>query len=250
MKGVFLQQQLEFRLEVSGTEWSQGEPVPCILSIINHGAVTQSVNDLYLRLVLGDNKSLKNQVVGAFQPVAAAELAAAVAVDPQKQQSFPWTFQLEKDCVITDKSQGFYLLYGAGTAWESLGRLPLPILPHRHIQAVLRILETTFKFVVKGCKSAKGWVEVKLKPPAGKKFAALEQLLLYARCDGDDLFLKYVFRVQEFSASSSALVMQKGKKEVEQRHNSGQYLFPGGQINREPLQQALEEALKQVGSAF
>ena len=253
MKGIFLQQQLEFRLEVSGEEWSQGAAVSCVLTVKNHGNAAQQLTGLQLQLVFGDSKKIKSKEAGAFELVAAAGFQIPPkegSVGPQQQQNFSWAFQLGKNAPITDNARGYFLLYGTGTAPELLGQLPLPVLPHAHIQAVLRILETNFKFVAKGARTSKEWVEVKVKPAAGKKYAALEQLTLAARFEDEGLALRYIFQVKEFASDANALVVRKSKKEVEQHLKISEYLFPGGQINREPLQQAVETALQQIGSAF
>jgi len=140
VRGVFVKEQLEFRLEVTGDEWRQGDELPCTLSIKNHAASKQSLQDLYLHLACGQMKKVKQREDDAFEVISSAEHALASEIEPGAQESFSWTFQLDKNCPISDKAQSLHLLCGKGDVPNAAGLLPVTVHAHEHIKAVLSLL--------------------------------------------------------------------------------------------------------------
>lgn len=250
MKGVFFKQPLEFRLEVKGDEWQQGESLSCVLTVKNHGGSSQSLSGLFLHLAQGSIKSVREKAPDAFQVTSSAQFDNTGNVEAGSELSFPWTFALDKNCTISDKAQGVFLLCGIGTPADAAGVLTITVLPHAHIEAILTFLENSFSFVLKGQKSKKGWVEAKLKPPSGKDYPTLEHLLLSFHFNEDTLLLKYCFNLKTIQATASATVhVAKAKRDLEQQFQASEYLFPGGQaVNHEPVEKALGEALATVKS--
>jgi sporulation-control protein spo0M len=248
VKGVFFKEQLEFRLEVRGDEWYQGDTLSCVLSVRNRGAAKQPLSGLYLHLAQASVKSVRDKAYNAFQVVGSARLDAAADIEPGAEQNFPWTFELDKNCVISEKSQSLYLICGREALSNAAGQLAVTVLPHPHIEAVLSLLESSFAFVLKGQKSKKNWVEAKLKPPSGKEYPTLEHLMLSFRFDAETLLLKYCFHLKTIQASATTLTVGKATREIEQQFHSSNYLFPGGLINNQPLETAIAETLAVVKS--
>jgi hypothetical protein len=249
VKGVFFKQPLEFRLEVKGDEWHQGESLSCVLSVKNRGASSLSLSGLYLHLARGSMKSVREKAADAFEVTSSAVFDSVCVLERESELSFPWTFELDKNCTISDKSQGIFLLCGIGALADAAGQLTVTVLPHAHIEAVLSFLENSFSFVLKGQKSRKGWLEAKLKPPAGKDYPTLEHLMLSFRFNEETLLLKYCFHLKTIQATASTTVhVGKATRELEQELHSSKYLFPGGQVNHEPLETILAEALAVVKS--
>ena len=248
MKGVFFKNQLEFRLEVKGDEWHQGVTLACVLSIKNRGASSQELSDLYLHLACGKTKSIREKEADAFEIISSADISSRSVLEADQETGFSWSFALDKNCIISEKSQSLYLVCGKGALADYAGQLAVTVLPHPHIDAVTSLLENTFCFVLKGEKSKKGWVEAKLKPPSGKDFPTLEQLVLSMRFQGDAMRLDYCFHLKTIQADALALSVGKARKEVVQELALTSYLFPGGQVNHEPLEKALADALATVKS--
>jgi len=243
MKGVFFQQQVEYGLEVAGEEWRQGDPLSCVLRVKNHGSAAKSLSGVSLSLAVGNLKKIKQKAEDAFTTIAAADLSISSEIEPQQDLSFDWTFKIDNNFSIADKASSPYILFGPADGEESNGQLPVALQPHPHIQVLHRILETTFRFVLKQQRSAKGWVEAKFKPSSAPRFSTLEHLMLYSRFDGDDLVLRYVFHVKRLAATASSVGLQKSKVETKQQLDSARYLFPGGIVNHDPLEAAIEEAI-------
>jgi len=250
MRGLFLQDQLEFKLEVAGDGWRQGDELSCALSVKNRGDAPAALGGLQLRTAYGNLKKIRQKTGGAFAPVSSADLNPPSAIGPRQELAFSWTFTIDKNCSITDKTQSLHLLYGNTDDLDKLGQLPVNVQPHPHIQVLLQILETAFSFVLKGQRAAKSEFEAKLKPPAAKKYTMLDQLVLSARFEGEALCLTYAFHVKKLSATPSSFGFKKGVSEVEQRLDSSGYLFPGGYVNHDPLEKAIAEALASVESGI
>jgi len=102
---------------------------------------------------------------------------------------------------------------------------------------------------LKAQKSKKGWVEAKLKPPAGKRFPTVQHLMLNCRFQSETLLFKYIFHVKQLQGSAiSSFGIRTAIDEVEQKLDSSQYLFPGDILNHESLEAAIKEALEVVES--
>jgi hypothetical protein len=123
-----------------------------------------------------------------------------------------WTFALDKNCSITDKSQTLFFRYG--TTSGAIGQLPITVKAHPHIEAILGIIETSFQFVLKGQKSSKGWVEAKLKPPTSSRFSMVNELKLGFRFEERALTLKFLFNVKKFETADSAVKIGKGRQRL------------------------------------
>lgn len=250
MRGLFIQHQLEFLVEAQGEGWHQEDRLSCALSVKNRGASPQPLADPGLYLALGDIKKIKQKDPAALKVVAAAELQAPAELAPGTQVKCPWEFVIDKNAAITDKGQSLYLVFGSGQSLETMGQLPVTVQPHPHIQVLLRILETTFRFVVKGQKSSKGRVQVKLKPSTAKRFTTVDDLVLSCWFEGEELVLHYLFHIKKFEATAATIGVAKKQREFDQRLTVSQYLFPGGAVNHEPLEAAVSEALKEIESGL
>jgi len=248
VRGVFFKQPFEYRLDVSGDEWRQGDALAAVLTVKNRSNFIQPLPGLFLRLAQGDFKSVREKKPNAFTLIACAELDAQAELGPDEERRFPWTFSLDRNCPVSDKAQSLFLLCGCGELGDAAGHLALNVQPHPHIDAVLSLMESSFSFVLKGQKSRKGRIEAKLKPPAGKEYPTLEHLLLFFRFVEDSLQLNFCFNLKTLQASATTLEMKKAKREIEQVLPLKNYLFPGGQINNEPLEAAIGETLAAVKS--
>ena len=253
MKSVFIHQGLEYRLEVKGDEFFQGDELPCTFTIQNHGSSPVTPTKLELKLAQGHLKKVKEKKEDAFTVIAGADLSALPEVAPGQRQSCNASFTLDRNIAITDKNQSMFLLFGAEGIPGASGQMLLTIQTHKHIQTIVSVLETFFQFVLKGQKWEDGWVKTKLVPPAAPRFSLLKELNLGCRFEGDALDLSYVYTVRQFdvhSSSSSSVGIKKGKTTIDQRLESKSYLLPGGFINHETIETLLTEALSPIMTGF
>jgi hypothetical protein len=248
MKGVFIDQQLEFRLEVPKDGAEQGDSLPCTLTVKNHGSASRVLGDLILELGCGDPKSVADKDAD-FEKISSAELSLPWEIAPQQQKNSAWTFALDKNCAVTEKSHS--MLFRFGSTSGTLGRLGVAVKPHAYFAAVMELLETSFQFIRKGEKSSKGWMNAKFKPSASKKFSMLNELVLGMRFEGTALLLRFMFNVKKFEgAGTNQVNVKKAKTEVEKRLEENEYLISGGFMNHEALEAAIAAALETVATGF
>ncbi len=110
MRSVFIQKPLEFRLEVPLETAVQGQPVPCTLTVKNHGAEPAPLPQLSLVLGLGVLKKVKAKAEDAFEILDRARLDRAQVVVPGGQIVSSWEFTLDRNAPISDKNQNGYTI--------------------------------------------------------------------------------------------------------------------------------------------
>ncbi|MBN8548509.1 MAG: hypothetical protein J0M12_04260 [Deltaproteobacteria bacterium] len=225
----------------------QGDALPTTLAIKNHSSSPQKLDSAILQICCAATKDLKAKT-DSFETVSTATLDLPAELAAQGQAVSQWEFVLDKNCCISDKSQTLYFRYGSSAGMAA--QLPLTVLPHPHIEGIVRILESFFQFVPKGQKTSKGWVEVKLKPAASPRFSMVNELKLGFRFEGEELVLRFNFNVKKFETEDSAVKIGKGKTEFETRLHPARYLLAGQHLNQEVIEAELEKALKEVATGL
>jgi len=250
MRSVFIQKPLEFRLEVPLDAAIQGEPVPCTLTVKNHGAEPAPLPQLSLVLGLGVLKKVKAKAEDAFDTLDRAQLDVAQVVLPGAQIVSSWEFTLDRNAPISDKNQTPFLLYGNGESPADLGQIPLTVTMHPHARAIFDTCETVFSLINKGETWKDGYTVVKYKAPDLRKFSLVDEILIAVRCVDHSLELAYTFKVKKIDATATTLNFKKGKAEVSQTWAPQDYLFGGGFIRQEFIEKMLDEAFSVVATGF
>jgi hypothetical protein len=250
MRSVFIQKPLEFRLEVPLETAVQGQPVPCTLTVKNHGAEPAPLPQFSLILGLGTLKKVKAKAEDAFEILDRAQLDRAQVVVPGGQIVSSWEFTLDRNAPISDKNQTPFLLYGNGESPADLGQIPLTVTMHPHARAVFDTCETVFSLINKGETWKDGYTIVKYKAPDLRKFSLVEEILIAVRSVEDALKVVYTFKVKKIDATATTLNFKKGKAEVTQTWMPQDYLFGGGFIRQEFVERMLDEAFSVVATGF
>jgi hypothetical protein len=250
MKGLFFQQQLEFRLDVPGDSFLQGASIPCSLKVRNHGETPAVIATPTLWLAVGNLKKVKAKDPSAFEVAARAELEAGVAIAPKSEYDYSHSFLSDHNFSITDKSVSPYLLYGNSVNIAELGQLLVTFTLHPHVSAIFDTFTTVFSFVSKGISWKDGWTTAKLKAPDSARMSFVDELAFSARLEGDLIRLRYVFTVKKFDTSTTTVGVKKGKTEVSQTWPSSEYLFGGGFVQQQYVESMIEGALAEVSSGF
>ena len=250
MRGLFLQHPLEFRLNVTGDSFSQGAPVPCSLTVKNHGDAPATLEHLSLHLALGNLKKVKAHDNSAFEVLQSADLDRSIQVAPQGETSLPYTFVLDPNAPITDKNQSLYVLYGNTLNAAQLGQLLVTVHVHQHIRTIFDTMSTVFNFINKGEVSKGGATIAKLKAPDSRRFSLVDELNLSATFTPEGLEIAFIFSVRKFDHGTSKVAVKKEKKEVRKALPSSDYLFGGGFVRQEYIDQFIESALSEVSSGF
>jgi hypothetical protein len=250
MRSVYIQKSLEFRLEVPLEVATQGEAVPCALTVKNHGSEPAPLSQFSLQLALGILKKVKAKAEDAFQILEQGELDRTQIVPPGGQVVSSWQFMLDRNAPLTEKNQTPFLLYGNGQESSTLGQIPLTVTMHAHIRAIFDTCETVFSLINKGESWKDGYTFVKYKAPDLRKFSLVEEILIGVRFVDDALELVYTFKVKKLDATAHSLNFKKGKAEVSQTWTSQDYLFGGGFIRQEFVEKMLDEAFSVVATGF
>lgn len=250
MRGIFIHNQLEYRLEVTGEDFYQGDSLPCTLSVKNHSSETQPLSALSISLALGNFTKIKQKADCAYSVILSSVFNELGSLEAQEQKSFSWTVELDKNCVITDKNQSLFLLYGNPDIAEANAQLLVTVQPHRYIHQILTTLESTFQFVFKGQKSANGWLNVKLKPSSSRRLSLVDELVLGFHFEENAIMLKYMFKVKRFDTTVSTVTVKKGKTEVEQTLPLSEFLLTSEHLNLKSLEAKIDEALAVVATGL
>lgn len=250
MRGLFLQNSIEVRLDVQGDSFEQGAAVPCTLTFTNRGPQVVTLRAPTLRLALGDAKLVKAKDPSAFSELSSAELEQCVELVPGGSHIFAHTFQLDINSPISEKAKGLYILYGDSIESASLGQLPLTVVPHRHLRAIFDTLTTVFSFLPKGECSKNGWTIVRLKPPESRAMSLVDELNFSAHFLEEELQLLFLFSVKKLDASQAKVGVRKAKAEVSQSWTRADLFFGANFIRQEFVEAKIREALAEVSSGL
>lgn len=250
MRGIVIQSPLEFRLEVTGDSFVQGQEVPCTLTVKNHGAAPVTLDRLTMRLVLGNLKKVKAKDASAFEGLAEGEVERGSEAPPGGELSFKHSFSLDKNGPISDKAQTPYILFGNTESPLTLGQLLVTVNPHPYVRSVFDSLTTVFSFINRGETWKDGLTTAKLKAPDARRFSMLEELNLSCCFDGEALLVRYVFTVKKFENVLVRAQVKRGKAEVSQRWERTDYTFGDGFIRQEFVEKMVDEALAEVSTGF
>ncbi len=244
MKGVFIHDQLEYRVESAKDSVIQGQDFLGRFLVKNHGGQAQSIENPLVELAYGDPKKGRDGAFEVFQSVTLPPVWVVPAGGIEQQE---FSFSLDSNFPISDKSKTPLLRYGAQSRQTAVA--PITVEPHPVIGVFVHTLESVFQFVPRGQKSSKGWVETKLKPSSARKFNLVDELTLRTCFDGQALGLEFVFKVKKVEATSLAFSVAKNKVQVDKRMEQSQYM-QHGHLNHEAIDRTLAEALEVVANNF
>ena len=194
MKGISIQNGVEFKVTVEGERWSQGSNIQ--LEVFTH-----SSHPIWVALAEGHEKKLK-----AKDPNAFSVLASQDGVGPHLKAQFT----VPKNARITDKSGSLFILYGNQ---NTLAHLKLTIDPHPLFIEIRDILIRQFRFalktVVMGKKSV---VEFKFEPSGAKEWASLSHLITRMSTDDSHVHLEIEFHRTVINALKPGLSAEKASR--------------------------------------
>src|SRR4051812_18114787 len=123
MKGMSFQKPLEFRLQVEGETWNQGDSISGVLEVKNRGSESISLADMQVQLGHGRLKRVHEKMSGAFKILEKTGMDASATLAPNAEAKLQWKFPTDRNCPITDSMASLFLLYGKGEVVETLGQL-------------------------------------------------------------------------------------------------------------------------------
>jgi len=243
MRSVYIQQPLEYQIDVEGESWNQGEVVKGQIRIRNMSSKTVAVKTSQIILAHGLKKAFKEGTMVPWEVLEKQVVAQDIALQAGSELTFGWNFNLSTDCPITDKQGGLYLLFGGDEALTEGGRLNLQINLHPILQNYLQTFTTQFRFLEKYQKRKSEWTEVKLIPPDSREYPNMDYVLCFLRIHDEQLEAHYRFKMSGLGRTGEKMTVTKKNREIEQSIPQGKYLQPGGFPNRACFRENIDQAL-------
>jgi len=243
MRSVYIQQPLEYQIEVGGESWNQGEVVKGQIRIRNMSSKTVAVKTSQIILAHGLKKAFKEGTMVPWEVLEKQVVAQDIALQAGSELTFGWNFDLSTDCKITDKLGGLYLLFGGDEALIKGGRLNLQINLHPILQNYLQTFTTQFRFLEKYQKRKSELTEVKLIPPDSREYPNMDYVLCFLRIHDEQLEAHYRFKMSGLGRTGEKMTVTKKNRELEQSIPQGKYLQPGGFPNRACFRENIDQAL-------
>ena len=243
MRSTFFQQTIEFKIEVEGETWNQGDVINGELKIRNLGNETVFLNAIHLILAHGLKKAIKEKSDIAWETSEKLILNKDISLPSNKEELFKWSINLKTDCPITDKLGGLFLLFGGDDVMSVGGRLDLQVNLHPILQNFLQTFTTQFRFLEKYQKRKFDWTEVKLIPPESREFPNMESVSCLLRVCDERLEVNYSFKMQGLGRSGEQMKVTKRKREFKQTILKKNYLQHGGFPNRSCFKENINQAL-------
>ena len=243
MRSVYIQQPLEYQIDVEGESWNQGEVVKGQIRIRNMSSKTVAVKTSQIILAHGLKKVFKEGTMVPWEVLEKQVVAQDIALQAGSEQTFGWNFDLSTDCPITDKQGGLYLLFGGDEALTEGGRLNLQINLHPILQNYLQTFTTQFRFLEKYQKRKSEWTEVKLIPPDSREYPNMDYVLCFLRVHDEQLEAHYRFKMSGLGRTGEKMTVTKKDRELEQSIPPEKYLQPGGFPNRACFRENIDQAL-------
>jgi hypothetical protein len=243
MRSVYIQQPLEYQIDVEGESWNQGEVVKGQIRIRNMSSKTVAVKTSQIILAHGLKKAFKEGTMVPWEVLEKQVVAQDIALQAGSDLTFGWNFNLSTDCPITDKQGGLYLLFGGDEALTEGGRLNLQINLHPILQNYLQTFTTQFRFLEKYQKRKSELTEVKLIPPDSREYPNMDYVLCFLRIHDEQLEAHYQFKMSGLGRTGEKMTVTKKNREIEQSIPQGKYLQPGGFPNRACFRENIDQAL-------
>jgi hypothetical protein len=245
MKGTFFARPLEFKLEIQGEKWFQGETIKTKLLIHNHDQECAKLHNFGLILAHGDSKKVKAKSPDAFKLIS-SKVMEEIIIPPIGSVELAHDFALDSNCTITEGNSSLYILCSKTEELMNGQHLQLSILPQKCISSFLEIFENFYRFKSKSMKNKKNLLEIKMQAPASKEYAAIEQLILNFKLLDQKMELEFLFKVKKLSYQTEGVAAESLELPFSLSLAKTEYESFGGAPNQTVILKKLEEVLSEV----
>jgi hypothetical protein len=248
MKGMSFQSAVEFRVQIQGETWKQGDTVEIQMQVSERAAnaISKAGRGYGFVLAEGIDKKIKNKADDAFSILNSNFDASANMLA---------SFVLPNNARISDKAGSCYLLYGftgadSKSIVDMLGQLRLTIMPHQHIQDLVHLFVNQHRFFQKSFGfGKKQQVEVHLTPPDHKDWAFLQSLYLDLWVSEHSLNAVFQFERQEVDALKAGLSSKKVMRKIERTWDLKPLCHEfNGRLNLDKLEGELSQVVQEYRS--
>ncbi len=253
MKGLFLRNQIEYKVELFGEEWRQGDLIKGEFQITNHSTDSQLIPEIDINFKQCLIKDVRSDKSDKNLSLNQQVFSDSLVLKSGEGHKIPFDFRLPLETTITDSKTSLYMFYGTPDKKESL---QLSIVPQMRFEEVINTMGTFFRFTVKKKRSQKDWVEYTLKAPLSKDLACLEDLKLLINL-GSDKILQLHFQAKikkvDFAAPSAGhdLSFKMDTFDKKYQLSPEDYLFYGRDFHQDKFKEFFSKTLSEiVGKPF
>lgn len=253
MKGLFLKNQIEFKVELFGEQWRQGDLIKGEYHISSHASDVQTISKLEINFKQCLIKDVRSEKDDKNLSLHHLTLSNSFNLNPKEERKFEFEYSLPPETLITDSKSSLYLFHGTDEKHESL---QLNIVPQQRFEEVINTMGTFFRFTVKKRRSLKNWVEYTLKAPLSKDLACLEELKLLISLGSDKiLHLHFQAKIKkvDFAAPSAGHDLSFKKEAFDKKYQLSpeEYLFYGRDFHQDKFKEFFSKTLSEiVGKPF
>jgi hypothetical protein len=239
MKGTYFIKPLEFKLNVDGESWIQGDTITGVLEINNHSVEAIDSSKLGCYLCFCNSKKLKVKDKSAIQVIQTVQLI-------KDENVINFQYKLPSDCAITDNINNYYIICGDINApFTNAGQLELMITPTHQILNFVEVFEQFFRFKFKKFKNKKEYIEVLVTPPDSKEWARIQKMSLKMRMSGNNLDVLFSIDTKSLSFDNTLAKTKDEKREIKRVLTKKEYELYGS-TNQEGIKKVIAEVLEQI----
>ena len=190
MRALYFAKPLEYRLEISGEAFTQGQLLTGTLCVTNRGPATLDKLNLELGLAYGVFKEIKEEGNQALTLLKRSQLAKGFSLDPGAEKKEPWELPLANAAPIKSKEGSPFILYGAHlNRVEARGQIDLPVDFSPQVSAFIATVENHYAFEARASKCEGAVLETRFKPPGS--YPLLDELTITMKIDDKAVVLEF-----------------------------------------------------------
>ncbi|WP_127716375.1 hypothetical protein [Halobacteriovorax sp. HLS] len=238
MKSTYFNRPLEFAIDIEGDEWSQGDSLKGSVKVKNHSDENFDLSSYGIFLCKGNAKKIK-----LADPKGLEVVSHLLFTNYENNQ---FDFELDQNCLITEKSTGMYLVCAPKDDLLSGQHLILQVRPSQKFSKIVEILENFLRFQTKSIKSKKDTLEYTLNIPANKEYSSISSFKLSMSLSANDLQLNYQFKIKKLVYENSMTTTKDEVKKFDFTLLPSQYLIYGESIDQDKLLTHFNSVLDEV----
>jgi len=190
MRALFFAKPLEYRLEVSGEEFVQGQALTGTLCVTNRGSAALDQLSLELGLAYGVFKKIKELGNQSLTILEHSQLARGFSLEPGAEKKEAWEMPLGNAAPIMSKEGSPFILYGADLERVGTrGQIDLPVGLSLPVSAFIATLENHYAFEARASNCSGAVLETRFKPPGS--YPLLDELTISLKIGEKTVILEF-----------------------------------------------------------
>lgn len=231
----------EVILNTEEEKWLQNEFLHGFVEV--NSVENSPVEDIDLRLNLdfGVHKKIKDKKADA------RETFLEITLEKTVNNQYTFKVQLPYNTPVTTKKEGLYLWLESPSFKDQTCQLPLEIAPHAHINQIVQVFETFYRFKLKEYKNKKSKVEAVFSPPASsKELSSLDSFSAFFEFEGTSLHISFEYKIKVLASELGEAKIDKKTKKQSFQFAQNEYAFDDQNINQQFIQKQIDIVLSEI----